>query len=66
MDVLQSEAMARVQQCRLDGWRSALLQALGCIEEGEFGDGVDNGNEIDAARRRKTPSITRRKGCAQG
>ena len=66
MDVLQSEAMIRVQQCLLDGRRQALLQALGCIEAGEFGDGVDNGNEIDAARRRKIPSITRCKGCAQG
>ena len=44
MDVLQSEAMVRVQQCLLDGRRQALLQALGCIEAGEFGDGVDNGN----------------------
>ena len=55
MDVLQSEAMVRVQQCLLDGRRQALLQALGCIEAGEFGAGVDNGNEIDAARRRKIP-----------
>jgi DnaK suppressor protein len=66
MDALQSQAMAQAQQRRRDGQRLALRQALRRIQEGEFGDCIDCGEAIDAARLRANPTLRRCMSCAAG
>ena len=66
MDVLQSQAMAPAQQRRADARLEALVHALRRIEEGEFGKCIYCGDEIDVARLRANPVITRCMCCAQG
>ncbi len=66
MDALQSQAMAQAQQRRRDGQRLALRQALRRIQEGEFGDCIDCGEAIVAARLRANPTLLRCMSCAAG
>ena len=66
MDALQSQAMAQAQQRRRDGQRLALRQALRRIQEGEFGDCINCGEAIDAARLRANPTLLRCMSCAAG
>ena len=66
MDALQSQAMAQAQQRRRDGQRLALRQALRRIQEGEFGDCIDCGEAIDAARLWANPTLLRCMSCAAG
>ena len=66
MDALQSQAMAPAQQRRRDGQPQALVQALRRIEEGEFGDCIGCGYQIDVARLRAITKITRCISCERG
>lgn len=50
MDALQRQAMASETRRRRDQRRSRLLQALGRIEEDEFGYCAECGEEIPAGR----------------
>jgi DnaK suppressor protein len=65
-DALQSQAMARATHVRRDIERRRLVAALARIDEGEFGDCEDCGEEIAEARLALDPGLTRCISCARG
>ena len=66
MDALQSQAMAQAQAGRRAVERRRLQAALARLAEGEWGDCLDCGEEIGAARLAQDPTAPKCLSCARG
>ena len=66
MDALQQQAMAKATHQRRQTERAQLTAALKRLADGEYGECVDCGEDIEDARIFAAPAILRCKSCATG
>lgn len=66
MDALQQQAMAQATHQRRQQERTRLHAALSRIADGEYGECLDCGEDIEPARLRLNPALTLCRDCARG
>ncbi len=66
MDAMQRQAMAEAQSRRKESQRVRIRAALSRIEDGEFGECFDCGEEIERKRLELDPTVPKCLSCAKG